>query len=118
MRLVTTSLLDVLLGLMSKLPGRRALLLVPAAALYGRIDPEFFRARADSISDASGASHTKASTASSQPAVPTTDAPATGLTALLSKLMGPNEFASVSATSCAAAASSSSSVNPPTHSPT
>lgn len=99
MHVSTRSLLEAVLMFATKLPGRKALLLLPAVALYGRTDPEFLRAKADSAAaDASMASSTTSS--GSVYTTASGDHEASGLTAMLSKLMGSNEFASVSPSTC------------------
>lgn len=83
---------------MQKLPGSKALLLVPAAALIGRIDPEFLRARADCIPCVSRAPQKAPGAVSDvSTGVIAADEPARGLAGVLSQLMGTNEFASVRA---------------------
>lgn len=95
MRVVTRSLLDTLLIAMSRLPGRKALLLVPAAVLYGRLDPEFLKSRADSTAHAMPPSQTTVVATRDQQLASGPNAPSGGLAAMMSKILGPNDFASV-----------------------
>jgi hypothetical protein len=98
MRIVTTDLLHSFLMVLNKLPGKQALLLVPLALGYNKLNPTFCSSKAYAQSsptyppaaarvDGSGASAAAEAAHSSLPGL---------LGVLATQLMGQNQFASVS----------------------
>lgn len=99
MHIVSRNLLDTCLIMLSKVPGRKALLLVPLALGYSKVDKSLYTTKADSLASFPGS--TASSTALAVlPGGTSTAAAAGGVPGLLGNLLGQNEFATVRSMAC------------------
>jgi hypothetical protein len=98
MRIVTTDLLHSFLMVLNRLPGKQALLLVPLALGYSKLDPTFCSSKADAkASPAYPPAAAKVESTGVSAAAGATDSTLPGpLGILATQLMGQNQFASVS----------------------
>jgi hypothetical protein len=93
----TNDLLHSLLMVLNTLPGKQALLLVPIALGYSKLNPEFCSSKADAHARTGSLPTTAMEGSGSNTPAATIDAAVPGLLgALTTQLMGQNQFASVS----------------------
>jgi hypothetical protein len=97
MRIVTTDLLHSFLMVLNRLPGKQALLLVPLALGYSKLDPTFCCSKADAkASPAYPLAAVGVDGGGTSTAVATDSTLPGPLGVLATQLMGQNQFASVS----------------------
>lgn len=101
MGVAATELLHSFLMVLNRLPGKQALLFVPLAFGYSKLDPKFCSSKADAQAPASPAAAAPSSGSGAHTTAAVTDSALPGpLGVLATQLMGQNQFASVSVRLC------------------